>query len=97
MGRKNFYMDRTNKIDIPFSGDNWMDKGERFGSNNWIYLHNSIRIYRKQMGEITLRLINWAGFTGIIIGIIANLNNILAVFLGVGSLMFVVFKSLKER
>lgn len=98
MGSKNIYMDSDTKSSVSF-GDNFgMDKAQRLRSNNWIYIHNSIRIYRKQMGEITGKaILNIAGIAGVLFGFLSNLNNILSVFIGIGSLMYLVFRGLKER
>lgn len=97
MGRKNIYMDRSNKIDLPVGGNSGFDKTKRFGSNHWVYFPDNTRIYSKQMGEITLKVVNYVGLIGVVFGFLSNLNNIISVFLGIGSLMFLVFKGLKER
>ncbi len=91
-------MDSSHKIDLPVNRIVGLDKTQRSDSNNWFYIPNNLWIYRKQMGEITFKVIaNYVGLLGVIFGFLSNLNNILSVFVGIGSLMYLVYRGLKER
>ncbi len=97
MDRKNVYMGSIGEVGISFGHTVDMDKAKRFSRTDGIHIHHRNRLYNSKMGEITVKILNWVGFTGMIYAFIANLSNSLSIVIGIGSAIFLIFKILKMR
>lgn len=97
MGGKNIYMGSNSKIHLSTFDSSKTDKAERFSSLNGLFIRNCLRIYDKKMGEITAKLLNFLGVTTLFFGFISNLPNPISILVGIVSLMWVTYKTLKER
>jgi hypothetical protein len=97
MDRKDIYMDSSFEVGISFGNSPIMDTTKRYGGLDGTNIRNGNRLYNSKMGEVAVKILNVFGLMGLVYGFVSNLSNIVSVFIGIGSLMWIVYRGLKER
>ncbi len=98
MDNKIVYISSNSKDAVLVSDTDRMDKAKRLRRINWLFIHNSTRIYHKAMGEVTAKaILNIVGFSTLLFGFLANINNWLSIPVALVGVLFGIFKALKER
>jgi hypothetical protein len=97
MGNKDF--DRSSNLEAGISdfSDNRVYPEKRLSEPNGYGIHSRNRSNRSKMGEVIKTLINSLGFTTILLGILANIDNALSVLIAMVALGFALYKLLNER
>lgn len=97
MDNRDSFLGGNGKAGIPSIGNNPGDKGKRFSKSHGIVIHGGIGHNRIKMGEIVKVFFNILGAMTFIAGILANLDNIVSVLLGIIGAGYGVFQALSAR
>lgn len=97
MAYKNNDMHSGAQTHLRNPGDDRGSKIKRALDHNGLFFRNSFRLHNRKMGEITAKLLNLLGATGVIFAFLANLPNAISVSLGMMMLVWLGFRVLKMR
>lgn len=73
------------------------NKAKRFSQPDGTIVHSRIGTNRYRMGEVAKAIVNMAGILTYVLGILANLNNLLSVLLAAVGLWYVAVQALDKR
>lgn len=97
MGNKDFDRSSNMETRLPFGGDLRGHPEKRLSQFDGDPFHIGRRSNYRKMGEVAKALINSLGFTAILLGIVANLDNIISILIGTVGFGFGLFKALEQR
>lgn len=97
MGNKNVHRNRILETSVRSFGDRSVNPEKRSAQFHGPFIHSGNNHNNNKMGEVVKVLANTLGGTVFIMGIIANLNNWIAIALGAAGFGFAVYRCLKER